>query len=99
MTSCERVRARRLLDWREGGTLRPVVPGLRRELVGRWVAGLSGDPYCGIRLDEVGTLVWRACDGRTLADVAQSMRSAFGDGVESTDGLLDGFLRRMLRAG
>jgi len=73
-------------------------PRLGSNRLARWVAGLGGDPYYRIRLDEVGTLVWKACDGRTpLADIARRMRERFGDHVEPADQRLARFVRRMLR--
>ncbi len=92
-------RPRRLLEWREeDGRCVLLRPRLGTSRPGRWLAGVLGDPYYRIRLDEVGTLVWKACDGRTsLAEVARSMRSAFGARVEPADQRLARFVRRMLK--
>ena len=99
VTSFEGVRPRRLLDWREDdGRCVLLRPRLGTSRVGRWLAGLAGDRYYRIRLDEVGTLVWKACDGRTsLADIARSMRFAFGARVEPADERLARFVRRLLK--
>ena len=98
MTSFE-ARPRRLLDWREeDGRCVLLAPWLGTSRPGRWLAGLVGVPYYRIRLDEVGTLVWKACNGRTsLADIARSMRSAFGARVEPADERLARLMRRMLK--
>ena len=73
-------------------------PRLGSSRVGRWMAGLWDDPYYQIRLDEVGTLVWKACDGRTsLADIVGRMRERFGDRVEPADQRLSRFMRTMLK--
>jgi len=91
-------RPRRLLEWREeDGRCVLLRPRFGTSRPGRWLAGLWGDPYYRIRLDEVGTLVWKACDGRTsLAEIARAMRSAFGARVEPADERLARFVRRML---
>ena len=94
-----RVQPRRLLEWREQDDrcvlLRPRLGSTR---LARWVAGLGGDAYYRIRLDEVGTLVWKACDGHTsLADIVMRMRERFGDRVEPADQRLARFMRKMLR--
>lgn len=93
------VRPRRLLDWREqDGRCVLLRPRLGPSRAGRWLAGLVGDPHYRIRLDEVGAFVWKACDGRTsLAEIARSMRSAFGARVEPADERLAAFVRRMLK--
>ena len=93
------VQPRRLLEWREeDGCCVLLRPRLGSNRLARWVAGLGGDPYYRIRLDEVGTLVWKACDGRTsLADIVSRMRKHFGDGVEPADQRLAAFVRKMLK--
>ena len=92
-------RPRRLLEWREeDGRCVLLRPRFGTSPPGRWLAGLAGDPHYRIRLDEVGTLVWKACDGRTsLAQIARSMRAAFGDRVEPADERLARFVGRMLK--
>ncbi len=92
-------RPRRLLEWREeDGRCVLLRPRFGTSRPGRWLAGLSGDPYYRIRLDEVGTLIWKACDGRnSLAGIAGAMRAAFGDRVEPADERLARFARRMLK--
>ena len=92
-------RPRRRLEWREeDGRCVLLRPRLGASRPGRWLAGLAGDPHYRIRLDEVGTLVWKACDGRTsLAEIARSMRSAFGVRVEPAEERLARFVRRMLK--
>ena len=94
-----RVEPRRLLEWREqDGRCVLLRPRLGSSRVGRWMAGLWDDPYYQIRLDEVGTLVWKACDGRTsLADIVGRMRDRFGDRVEPADQRLARFMRKMLK--
>ena len=93
------VHPRRLLEWREeDGHCVLLRPRLGSSRVGRWVAGLAGDPHYRIRLDEVGTLVWKACDGETsLADIAWRMRDRFGDRVDPVDQRLARFVRKMLK--
>lgn len=93
------VRPRRLLEWREeDGRCVLLRPRLGASRVGRWVAGLFGDPYYRIRLDEVGSLVWTACDGQTsLAAIATLMRTRFGDRLEPVEQRLAQFVRKMLK--
>ncbi len=92
-------RPRRLLEWREeDGRCVLLRPRFGTSRPGRWLAGLAGDPHYRIRLDEVGTLVWKACDGRTsLAEIARAMRAAFGDRAEPAEERLARFVRRMLK--
>ena len=99
MTSLSMVRPRRLLDWREeSGRCVLLRPRLGTGRFGRKIARCLGDPYYRIRLDEVGTVVWKACDGHTsLADIAMRMRHCFGERVEPVDERLGQFVRKMLK--
>ena len=73
-------------------------PRLGSSRLAHWVAGLGGDAYYRIRLDDVGTLVWKACDGETsLAAICTEMRDRFGDRVEPADQRLARFMRQMLK--
>ena len=94
-----RVQPRRLLDWREeDGRCVLLRPRLGTTRVARWVTRLAGDPHYRIKLDDVGTLVWKACDGRTsLADIVGQMRERFGEQVEPADQRLSQFMRKMLK--
>ena len=92
-------RPRRLLEWcEEDGRCVLLRPRLGSSRLVRWVAGQVGDPHYRIRLDEVGTLVWKACDGDTsLADIVGRMRDRFGERVEPADHRLSRFILKMLK--
>ena len=76
-------RPRRLLEWRVDDRGRAVLlrPKLGRNRWGRWLASRLKNPYYHIRLDEMGTLVWKSCNGeQVLRDIALSLR---GTSLES----------------
>ena len=53
-----------------------------------------------IRLDEVGSVAWRALDGeRTVAEVAALLREKFGEGVDPTEERLGHLIWLMRREG
>lgn len=92
---------RRRLDWRDVGDGRCVVlrPGLGEGRVGRWLAARLGNPCYRIRLDDVGTFIWKACDGETpLVAIAVRLRDAFGDRVEPAEERLARFVQTMVRS-
>ena len=92
---------RRRLDWREGDDGQCIVlrPKLGESRAGRWLASRFRDPCYRIRLDDVGTFVWRACDGETpLATILARMRDAFGAHIEPADERLGRFIQSMLRS-
>ena len=92
---------RRRLDWRDVDDGRCVVlrPRLGESRAGRWLAVRLGNPCYRIRLDDVGTFIWKACDGETsLATISGRLRDAFGDRVEPAEERLTRFVRAMLRS-
>jgi hypothetical protein len=93
------VRPRRLLEWsEEDGRCVLLRPRLGPSRLGRRAARLFDDPHYRIRLDDVGSLIWKACDGHTsLADIVGRMREAFGPRVEPADERLATFVRRLLK--
>ena len=51
-----------------------------------------------LRLDEVGSFCWRQMDGRrTAGDIAEALRTEFGDSVEPAEERLGQFVRLMQR--
>ena len=93
---------RRRLDWREleSGNCVVLRPRFGQGRIGRWLAGKLGDPCYRIRLDDVGTFIWKACDGATpLTEIAGRLRTEFGKRVEPADERLAHFVQSMLRSG
>lgn len=91
----------RRLRWKEDENGRVVVfrPRLGESRWGRWLtAKLKLSDY-RIRLDEIGTLVWKACDGETTAaQIVKQMRTQFGEKAEPAEDRLRDFALRMGRA-
>jgi hypothetical protein len=53
-----------------------------------------------IRLDAIGSFVWRQLDGQqTVAEIAQKLRAEFGDKVEPAEGRLGHMVRVLRREG
>ena len=94
-------RPRRRLDWHELGDGHCVVlrPRLGEGRIGRWLASKLGHSFYRIRLDDVGTFVWKAFDGETpLTELAGRLRAEFGARVEPAEERLARFVQSMLRS-
>ena len=92
---------RRTLEWRESEDGRCIVlrPKFGRSALGRWLASRVAEPHYRIRLDDIGTFVWKSCDGQTsLASIATRMREEFGPSVEPAEQRLATFVRQMVRS-
>jgi hypothetical protein len=92
---------RRALEWRETDDGRCVLlrPKFGKGLLGRWLATRIRDPHYRIRLDEVGTFVWKASDGQTpFSIIVAGLRMRFGARVEPAEQRLAVFARQMLRS-
>jgi len=67
-------------------------PWLRRVIVPR-----LKKPFFRIELDEIGSAVWQAMDGkRTVQEIASILQDRFGDGIEPVYDRLGIFLSSML---
>jgi len=89
------------MDWREGTDGRAVLlkPRRGRAEWGRKVASWLGPKHYRIRLDDVGTLVWKSLDGETpMSEVVERLRVEFGERVEPAETRLEQFLIQMVRA-
>jgi len=72
----------------------PVSRGLRRPI--DWLIYLLA--VRRLQLDEVGSFCWRQMDGRrTAGDIAEALRTEFGDSVEPAEERLGTFIRLLQR--
>ena len=92
----------RTAEWEEEGervvVMRPL-PRTRgpRGVLDRFFHRMSASR---IRLDEVGSVAWRALDGeRTVAEVAALLREEFGEGVDPAEQRLGHLIWLMRREG
>jgi hypothetical protein len=91
----------RRLQWKEDETGRVLVfrPRFGEVKLGQWFRDTLKLSDYRIRLDEIGTLVWKACDGETTAaQIVERMRREFGDAVEPAEERLHNFILKMKRA-
>jgi len=91
----------RRLDWNEADDGRVIVlrPRFGEGRMGRRLAVLFGLGDYRIRLDEIGTLVWRRCDGSHRgSEIAEELRREFGSRIEPAEERLNRFVDQMLRA-
>ncbi len=91
----------RRYEWREaeGGKVVVLRPRFGEGRLARRVADLFKVTDYRIRLDEIGTAVWKRCDGSTTArEIADELRIQFGDRVEPAEERLHRFVSQMLRA-
>lgn len=90
----------RRLDWQEVDRLVIVFrPRFGESRFGLALARLLGLEAYKIRLDEIGTLIWKHCDGKTPArEIAVILRDGFGDRVDSAEERLQSFLIQLRRA-
>jgi hypothetical protein len=90
-------RIERRLKWTEKeGRVVVFRPRFGESKLGKKFADLVGLTDYRIRLDEVGSLVWKHCDGETSVEkILGEMRAHFGDKIEPADQRLKTFLAQM----
>jgi hypothetical protein len=75
-------------------------PRFGRGRLGRWVERRLGSRPLRLRLDEVGSFVWRRCDGaRRVSVLSEELREEFGERIEPVEERLVLFLTGLLRQG
>ena len=92
----------RRADWEAGADGRVVIriPKFRGRL-GRWIVPRLRRPYFNIRLDALGSVVWRLCDGQTaVSTIAERLGTELGPEAGEPEALLGriaAFLRHLER--
>lgn len=91
----------RRYEWQEAEDGRVVVlrPRFGEGRLSRWAAELLRVSDYRIRLDEIGTVVWKRCDGSTtFREIADELKGRFGEKVEPAEDRLKQFISQMIRA-
>ncbi len=94
-------RPHRLLDWREDekGLCVLLRPKLGSGRLGYWLSTRLVNPYYHIKLDEIGTLVWKACNGRnSIVQISEQVTQRFCEENESIEPRLFKFIQQMVKA-
>jgi hypothetical protein len=77
----------------ENGTVVVLVPKFRNELLVRWLVPRLRYPHVRVKLDRLGSFVWKQCDGKTtVAEIASRMRAEFTDLAGSAEDRIRTFL-------
>ena len=83
----------------EDGTVDVLIPRYGENPVGRLLKKILSNRPVRVHLDDVGTWVWRLCDGdRTVKQIGESLRGQFGERVEPLYDRLETFIRQMHKA-
>lgn len=91
---------RRARKWEEDAEGRVTIlePRYGSNRIGRWIAGRLRARPIRIRLDDLGSTVWKACDGASdVAAIVARLRTEFGDAIEPAHDRLATFLRHLER--
>jgi hypothetical protein len=87
-------------EWADGGAgrIKVLVPRYGASRLGRWVAARVARPHIPVNLDDVGSSVWRACDGRaTVREIAERIEEEFGERIAPVHERLSKFFTEMER--
>jgi len=93
------VRQHRAVD-RDDGRVTVLVPKFTGRLARRLLVPLLAKPDIRMHLDELGSGVWRGCDGRTtVAQLTEAMQARFGGDAAEVRTRVHLFLRQLAREG
>jgi hypothetical protein len=77
----------------ENGNVVVLVPKFYHPLLVKWIVPLLKYPHVRIKLDALGSFVWKQCDGRTtVAEIADRMKGEFKDAAGSAEERIRTFL-------
>jgi hypothetical protein len=91
------LRPARSCRWQDGDTgVELLVPRFGEGIIGRTIDRLFHPTPYKARLDDLGTFVWRRCDGATTVEqIADALRQEFGEKVEPVEDRLVGFITKL----
>ncbi len=93
------VRQHRSEDRPDGGVTL-YIPRFTSRLARRFILPLFARPEFRVQLDELGSLVWRSCDGRTsVAEIVAALHAKTGSDSAELRMRVHQFLRRLHREG
>jgi len=90
----------RLAKWEVSpeGKVVVLVPKFRNPLLAKWLMPRLAKPYFHIKLDDVGSEVWKYCDGETSVEqISFRLKERFGTKVEPVEDRIGRFLNHLER--
>ncbi|MCX6143272.1 MAG: PqqD family protein [Ignavibacteriales bacterium] len=77
----------------ENGNVVVLIPKFHHELLVKWLVPRLKYPHVRVKLDKLGSFVWKQCDGRTtVAEMAARLRTEFQDSAGSAEDRIRTFL-------
>jgi len=90
---------RRDSEVRDDGMVDVLIPRYGEGRIGRLLRSVFTNTPVRVHLDEIGTSVWKLCDGRhSVHDIGQTLQGQFGERIEPVYDLLEQFLVQMKRS-
>ena len=89
---------RRVEAVEEEGHVVVLRPRFLRGPLAWWLQPRLRRPHFRVKLDPIGSFIWRRCDGETtVAQLAEAMEQEFGDGAEQAVSRIEMFLGELAR--
>ena len=91
---------KRTFDENDDGTVDVFLPRYGEGRVGRLMKRVLSNTPVRIHLDDIGTSVWRLCDGtRSVLEIGESLHEKFGSRIEPVYDRLEVYLEQMRSSG
>jgi hypothetical protein len=85
----------KLVPWESGenGAVVVLLPKFRNQFLAKWLVPRLKHPDIRIKLDRMGSFVWKLCDGNTtVSEIAERMVAEFGDSATAAHERIRTFL-------
>lgn len=95
------LRPRKLVGWEPGENdlVVVLVPKFRNRFAIKWIMPRLRKPLVRVKLDKIGSFVWKHCDGNTtVAEIADRTKTKFGEEVEPVDERVSAFMVKLMRS-
>jgi hypothetical protein len=89
------------MKWEMGKeeTVVVLVPKFRSKFAERWVLPRLRSTHIRVKLDTMGSFVWRQCDGRTtVAEITDRVKNRFTDSQESIEDRVVSFVLKLYKS-
>lgn len=85
---------------RPDGRITLFIPRFTSRFARRWIQPLFARPEFRVQLDDLGSALWRACDGQTSVEgIVTALHARTGDDRAELHARVHQFLRRLWREG
>jgi hypothetical protein len=94
------LKPKRNAEWETNteGNVVVLFPKFQNPFLVKWILPYLSKPFFKIKLDAVGSAIWKQCDGiNPVSIIAESLKQQFGESIEPIEKRINSFLNQLER--